>query len=59
MATLRGAIDFLRVCRSTLADSRTSIEELYAWQTAGPISRDFRGRLPKGRRDAGAMERVD
>ncbi len=59
LATLRGAIDFLRVCRSTLADSRTSIEELHAWQTAGPVTRDFRGRRPRGRRDAGAMERVD
>ena len=53
----KGAIDYLRVCRSTLADSRTSIGELYAWQFDGPILRDFRGKKPTGKkRDAGAIE---
>jgi hypothetical protein len=51
-----GAIDFLRVCRGTLDDSRTTIEELYEWQTNGPHTRDFLGRKPQGRRDAGAIE---
>jgi hypothetical protein len=50
-------IDFLRLARSTLAGSRTSIDELYAWQTNGPHLRDFAGRPPIGsRRDAGALE---
>jgi hypothetical protein len=56
---LTGAIDFLRVCRGTLADARTTIEELYAWQTAGPVKHDLMGRNPRGRRDAGALELTD
>jgi hypothetical protein len=40
---LAGAVDFLRVCRSTLAESKTSIEELYAWEFNGPALRDFCG----------------
>jgi hypothetical protein len=52
-----GAIDFLRVCRGTLADAGTTIEELYAWQFDGPFLRDFAGRGPAdGKRDAGALE---
>lgn len=52
-----GAIDFLRVCRGTLADAKTTIGELYAWQFDGPFLRDFTGRKPKdGKRDAGAIE---
>ncbi|MFW6218073.1 MAG: LamG-like jellyroll fold domain-containing protein, partial [Verrucomicrobiota bacterium] len=39
-----GDMDFLRVCRGTLEDSKTSIEELYAWQFDGPFLRDFAGR---------------
>lgn len=54
---LHGAIDFLRVSRCTLADARTTIEELYAWQFDGPHLRDFTGRDPTGAgRDAGAIE---
>jgi hypothetical protein len=53
---LNGAIDFLRVCRSTLAGSKTTIEELYAWEFDGPHLRDFTGRSPAGMRDAGAMQ---
>lgn len=54
---LAGAIDFLRVCRSTLAESKTSIEELYTWETAGPFLSDFTGKASAGgKRDAGAME---
>ncbi len=51
-----GAIDFLRVARGTLADARTTIGELYAWQFDGPHLRDFAGQPPVGRRDAGAIE---
>ncbi len=55
---LAGAVDFLRVCRSTLAESKTSIEELYAWEVAGPFLRDFTGKAPAdGKRDAGAIGR--
>jgi hypothetical protein len=51
-----GAIDFLRVSRGTLADARTTIEELYTWEFDGPQLRDFTGRPPVGKRDAGAIE---
>lgn len=52
-----GAIDFLRVSRGTLADAKTTIDELYAWEFAGPFLRDFRGQEPAGKpRDAGALE---
>jgi hypothetical protein len=51
-----GAIDFLRVCRGTLADADTDIDELYEWQTNGPFRYDFFGKPPVGRRDAGAIE---
>ena len=53
-----GAIDFLRVCRSTLAESMTSIEELCAWEFNGPFLHDFTGKSPaNGKRDAGAIGR--
>jgi hypothetical protein len=53
---LVGAVDFLRVCRSTLAESKTSIEELYAWEFNGPFLRDFTDKAPAtGKRDAGAI----
>ena len=54
-----GTIDFLRICLGTLADAKTDIEELYAWQFDGPFLRDFAGRTPRGRRDAGALEKTD
>ena len=55
---LSGTLDFLRISLGTLADARTSIEELYAWQFDGPFLRDFVGNEPAGlRRDAGALER--
>jgi hypothetical protein len=55
---LAGAIDFLRVCRSTLGQSRTTIEELYAWEFDGPFLRDFTNKPPVGgERDAGAIDR--
>ena len=56
---LKGAVEFIRIALGTLDDAKTSIEELYAWQFDGPFLRDFAGREPVGRRDAGALERVD
>ena len=53
----RGELDFLRIAFSSLAESRTSIEELFAWEFDGPFLRDFAGRRPNGPRDAGALER--
>jgi hypothetical protein len=53
---LAGTVEFVRIALGTLADSRTTIEELYAWQFDGPQYRDFVGRKPAGRRDAGAIE---
>lgn len=53
-----GDLEFLRVAQDTLAQSRTTIEELYEWQFNGPFLRDFRGRPAHGRRDAGAFEYV-
>lgn len=53
---LKGGIEFLRISLGSLKDSRTSIEELYAWQFSGPQFRDFTGKEPVGKRDAGALE---
>ncbi|MEM6458829.1 MAG: LamG domain-containing protein [Planctomycetota bacterium] len=53
---LRGSLDFLRIARGTLTDAKTTIEELHAWQFAGPAGRDFTGTKPVGPRDAGAVE---
>ncbi len=55
---LSGSLDFLRVCRSTLTESKTSIAELYAWEFDGPALRDFCGNKPTGKRDAGAVGRA-
>lgn len=40
----RGSLEFLRIARGTLADSKTTIEELSAWQFEGPFLSDFAGR---------------
>ena len=53
-----GCLDFLRVSRGTLADAKTTYEELYAWEFSGPFLRDFCGNQPVGKRDAGAIEYV-
>lgn len=53
----KGAFDFLRVSRGSLADAKTTIDELYTWQFDGPNVRDWTGRKPAdGKRDAGAIE---
>jgi hypothetical protein len=56
---LRGTLDYLRICRGTLEDSETDIAELYQWQTNGPFKYDYFGNQPRGRRDAGAIERTE
>ena len=55
---LTGAVDFLRVCRSTLAESKTTIDELYTWEFDGPFLSDFTGRTSSmgKKRDAGAIQ---
>ena len=50
-------MDFLRIALSSLAESKTDIDELRAWEFDGPFLRDFSGRSPVNRRDAGAVER--
>ena len=54
---LDGAIEFLRIARGTLADSKTTIDELHAWQFNGPFLRDFTGR--KRPADGGAAGAID
>ena len=54
---LNGTIDFMRLARGTLADSKTTIEELYAWEFGGPFLDDFTGRRrPADAGCAGAIE---
>ena len=54
---LDGAMEFLRIARGTLADSKTTIEELYAWEFSGPFLNDFTGRKrPADGGDAGAID---
>ena len=55
---LDGAIDFLRIARGTLADAKTTIEELYAWEFDGPFLYDFTGRKPVPA-DGGAAGAID
>jgi len=55
----KGTLEFMRVALGTLKDAKTNIEELYAWQFDGPFLRDFTGRKPQGKRDAGALELID
>jgi hypothetical protein len=56
-AGFRGAIDYLRVSRGTLAQARTDIDELMAWQFNGPAQHDIAGRPASGEaRDIGAIE---
>ena len=51
-----GDVDFLRIARCSLAEAYTTHDELYDWQFGGPQFFDFRGAVPNGRRDAGALE---
>jgi hypothetical protein len=52
---LNGVIDFMRIARSTLADSKTTIQELYAWEFHGPFLDDFAGRQRESGAAAGAL----
>ncbi|MCF7974123.1 MAG: hypothetical protein K9N55_09935 [Phycisphaerae bacterium] len=53
---LNGVIEFIRIAHGTLADARTTIEELYAWQFDGPCLRDFAGQMrPEDGGCAGAI----
>ena len=54
---LNGAIDFLRIARGTLADSKTTIEELYAWEFNGPFLDDFTGHRRAA--DGGCVGAID
>jgi len=51
-----GALEFLRIALSSLAQSRTDIQELRAWQFDGPHLRDFKGRRLNPGRPAGALD---
>ena len=54
---LNGALEFLRLARGTLADSKTTIAELYAWEFDGPFLDDFTGRRrPPNGGCAGAID---
>jgi hypothetical protein len=56
---LEGAIDFMRIARGTLADAKTTIDELYAWEFNGPFLYDFTGReRPADGGHAGAIDDV-
>ncbi len=52
----KGTMDFLRLSKGTLADARTTIQEIYKWELNGPFLRDFTGKEPIGKRDVGAIE---
>ncbi|HLN73636.1 MAG TPA: LamG-like jellyroll fold domain-containing protein [Prolixibacteraceae bacterium] len=52
-----GTMDFMRISKGTLADAKTTIEELYKWEFDGPFLYDFAGNSPVGKRDAGALEK--
>lgn len=51
----KGAVDFLRISRGTLADAKTTIDELYEWEFNGPFLRDFTGTTAV-KRDGGALD---
>lgn len=54
---LEGVIEFLRIARGTLADARTTIEELHRWEFDGPALADFTGRpRPADGGAAGALD---
>lgn len=52
-----GTLDFIRISKGTLADAKTTIDELYKWEFNGPFLHDFAGIEPIGKRDAGALEK--
>jgi hypothetical protein len=52
-----GDIGFLRVALSSLAESKTSFNELHTWQTDGPHFYDFTGQDRRIQNAAGALTR--
>jgi hypothetical protein len=48
-------LDFLRISLSSFAESKTSIEELHAWQFHGPQQRDFAGEKRDAKNLPGAL----
>ena len=56
-AHLAASFDYLRVAAATLAESKTSIEELYHWTFDGPQYRDFAGHDRREQNAAGALTR--
>jgi hypothetical protein len=52
-----GAMDFLRISKANLYEAKTTLDELYTWQTDGPFLYDMTGNAPIGKRDAGAIEK--
>lgn len=51
-----GSLDFLRISRGSLYDAKTTVDEIYTWETNGPFLYDLKGNAPVGKRDAGAIE---
>ncbi len=56
-AHLAATFDFLRVAAASLAESKTSVEEIRAWQFDGPQYRDFAGQDRREENAAGALSR--
>jgi hypothetical protein len=53
----QGSIDFMRIARSSLAESKTTIGELYAWEFNGPFLEDFTGKRRSAKGScAGALD---
>ena len=54
---LDGVFDFMRITRGTMADAKTTIDELYAWEFHGPFLYDFTSRKrPADGGEAGAID---
>ncbi len=51
-----GTMDYLRISKASLYEAKTTIDELYTWETDGPFLYDMSGTAPIGTRDAGAIE---
>ena len=52
---LAATFDFLRIAAASLAESRTTAEEIHAWQFDGPQYHDFTGNDRRSRNAAGAL----
>ncbi|MDA3821292.1 MAG: T9SS type A sorting domain-containing protein [Bacteroidales bacterium] len=54
-----GTIDFLRISKGSLYSAKTTVDEIYSWETDGPFLYDILGNEANGKRDAGAIETTD